>query len=241
MKKIRFWSMMMLAAMVMPVLSSCGGSDDDSPGNGANTADDQLKASIEGVWKRTTGSESNQNTIYVFKADGKTWQGSLGSYAKWSVKDGKLLMEKNRDGRIETWNVVIVDDKMYLSFKDISMKDGKVIDASESEVLVRVTDLVLPTLNKSYFIGYWGWMLSDGKTCTTQIKADGTVEVENINPSIWNPDRMTPNKYNWDYNSLYITIGGQRYLIISATENEFVTSDYWPVKTGAIYKWTRRN
>lgn len=218
MKKKNFWRFF-LAYAICAGLSACGGGDDGDGGAQSPTdADNQLRASIEGIWKVAT--EYHKDMLYVFKSDGNTWTGPGGSYSTWSVKDGKLLMKKRSNDKVESYNVEIIGNNMYMSFYDISVKDGQVINASETETLVRVRDLTLPTLDKDYFVGRWE-MKGAGVSFNTEFFADGTTATS-----------------TWDFNSLYLSINGSKYLILSATDNVFVASYYWPMRNSST--WTRK-
>ena len=49
MKKMKFWSIMMLVAMVLPLMVACGGDDDDSPAGVGGLE------SLYGTWRYTSG------------------------------------------------------------------------------------------------------------------------------------------------------------------------------------------
>ena len=61
MRKIKFWSMLMLMGMLMPLVTSCGGDDD---GDGGGSTDGDLIAKAVGTWMCTQSTDTQQGQSY---------------------------------------------------------------------------------------------------------------------------------------------------------------------------------
>lgn len=239
MKKIILFGYFFLCAIGLS-LTACGGSDssDDNPGGGTSNTDAQLKASIVGTWRLISEDQYKKDLLYFYWDDGITYGGQYGGpYVSWVISDGKMLKTR-KDGRVEEYSVKVEGNKMYTHFGDYSFRDGEIVDASEHEVLERVTDLTLPALNAQYFVGTWTRTITSASETQTY-NADGTGTWESKSYGGYTPITQT-GSLTWDFNSHYLSVVRQslnRRIIISATENSFVLSDYWPEKYTET--WTR--
>ena len=61
MRKIKFWSMLMLMGMLIPLAVSCGGDDD---GDGGGSTDGDLIAKAVGTWMCTQSTDTQQGQSY---------------------------------------------------------------------------------------------------------------------------------------------------------------------------------
>jgi hypothetical protein len=61
MRKIKFWSMLMLMGMLIPLAASCGGDDD---GDGGGSTDGDLIAKAVGTWMCTQSTDTQQGQSY---------------------------------------------------------------------------------------------------------------------------------------------------------------------------------
>ena len=120
-------------------LASCGSNDDDEEGNGTNTI---TSSSLVGKWRIVeSNSSSFVGVIYTYNSDG-TWECSKKMYevyTNWDISEGKLIMTRE-NGRKEIYSAYIKDNRLFLYFGDVRIRDGEVIDASESKVLERVSN-----------------------------------------------------------------------------------------------------
>ena len=136
MKKKYFWSLLtfMMVTMLSVGFASCGSDDDDEESNGTNAI---TSKSLIGKWKIIEGpSPSFVGVVYTYNSDG-TWECSKSIYAvytNWEISGGKLIMTR-KDGRKETYSAYIKENRLYLYFGDVRIRDGEVVDASESTVL----------------------------------------------------------------------------------------------------------
>ena len=142
MMKKYFWSLLitMMGGFLCVGFTSCGSDDDEEVVNVSNTI---TSKSLIGKWKIIEGpSSSFIGVIYTYHSDG-TWECSEDTYAvysNWEISGGKLIMTRH-DGRKETYSAFIKDNVLYLYFGDVKIRDGEVVDASESTVLERISDV----------------------------------------------------------------------------------------------------
>ena len=133
---------------------SCSSDDEDS-----GSAEQGITAKdLIGTWWISKSSSSSQiGLTQTYNGDG-TWVCSsdiYGVYKNWELSEGKLIMTR-KDGRKETYSALLKDGRLYLYFGDIKVKDGEVVNASESEVLERVDVAKIKAVaTKDYFVGTW--------------------------------------------------------------------------------------
>ena len=157
MKKKYFWSLLtiMMVTMLSVSITSCSSSDDE----GSNSFD------IVGTWR-------NANTkagIRTFNADG-TYEGS--TYSNWKISNGKLLMTRSNNGRIEEWQMEYKDNLLYLT-----LPDGA---ATEQKALEKINLANTRHLTSEYFVGKW----QEGRYDVWEFMADGRCSFES-NSGAW--------------------------------------------------------
>lgn len=142
---------------------SCSSDDEDS-----GSAEQGITAKdLIGTWWISKSSSSSQiGLTQTYNGDG-TWECSsdiYGVYKNWELSEGKLIMTRT-DGRKETYSALLKDGRLYLYFGDIKVKDGEVVNASESEVLEKINVANIKAIvNKDYFVGTWTKTTSDTNT-----------------------------------------------------------------------------
>ena len=141
MNKKYLWSLLtfMMVAMLSIGFASCGSDDDNEESNGTDAI---TSKSLIGKWRIIEGpSSSFVGVIYTYNSDG-TWECSESIYAvytNWEISGGKLIMTRD-DGRKETYSAYISENRLYLTYGGKKIREGEVIDTSESTVLERLPD-----------------------------------------------------------------------------------------------------
>lgn len=119
MKKLKFWSILMLVAMALPTAVACGGDDDEEKGSGEDTP--AITSIIVGTWRYYFQSnDPNRGRVYnlvTFKSDNTGTLIEEVGYGSdnpnsftWTLTGSNLRIVFTPSGYVENWQIIQVVD-----------------------------------------------------------------------------------------------------------------------------------
>ena len=115
MKQIKFWSILLLIVMMMPLVASCGGDDGDDGGNTGNPlvgtwrAEKKEKGVLQ-YWEMTFNADFSWSAMEYNKEDKKIHNSDSGTY---KFMDDTTIILTNSKGEVYSRRFKITDGNKF--------------------------------------------------------------------------------------------------------------------------------